>query len=266
MNDMTEALVLVARRAGYAVVTLNRPRALNALSVALMRALIAALDQLEADQDIRGVILTGAGRAFCAGMDLKELQAPDGPLSGRDGLWSAEVPNAVRRVTDFSKPVIAAVNGDAVTGGFELALACDLIVASTRARFADTHARIGIVPGGGVSQLLSRSVGIHRAKELHFTGNFLTADRAEHWGLVNRVVAPEVLIDAAEALMQTMLDIAPATLTLFKQLIDDGYALALQDARQLEETVARREAERSSASDLAQRSERLIARGRAQRD
>lgn len=160
------ALLLIDRRGGYVILTLNRPEALNALSTALVAALSAALDDLAADDTVRGVIVTGAGRAFCAGMDLKELQDPHGPLAQKGALWAEGSLNPVLRLHDFPKPTIAAVNGVAVTGGFELALACDMIVASSAARFADTHGRIGIVPGGGLSQHLSRAIGIRRAKEL----------------------------------------------------------------------------------------------------
>ena len=146
--------ILVERREGYAVLTLNRPEASNAMSGPLLVLLIRELDRLEVDDSIRGLIITGAGRTFCAGMDLKELQNPNGPMGRPAGIWGEETPNAVARLSRFSKPVVAAVNGAAVTGGFELALVCDVIVASTLARFGDTHARVGIISGGGASQLL----------------------------------------------------------------------------------------------------------------
>ncbi|HYC56632.1 MAG TPA: enoyl-CoA hydratase-related protein [Candidatus Binatia bacterium] len=113
-------------------------------------------------------------------------------------------------------PVIGAINGFAITGGFELALACDVLIASTQARFADTHARVGLVPGWGLSQRLSRAVGIYRAKEISLTGNYVSAEQAEHWGLVNRVVASQDLLPACRALAEDMLSCVPATLRAYK--------------------------------------------------
>ena len=147
-------LVLTEKRDGVALVTMNRPDAMNALSTALRDELAATIEALEADADTRVLILTGAGtRAFTAGLDLKELGQADGAaLSG-----GARDP--VRALANFSGPTIAAVNGVAITGGFELALACDVLIGSPNARFADTHARVGILPGWGLSQRLSRLLG-----------------------------------------------------------------------------------------------------------
>ena len=131
--------------------------------------------------------LTGAGKAFCAGLDLRELGSEGVPTLG-------DASDPVRALAAFGKPVIAAVNGAAVTGGFELALACDVLLASTEARFADTHARIGVIPGWGLSQKLSRLIGLPRAKEMAFSGNFIDAETAERWGLVNRVLSPDALL------------------------------------------------------------------------
>jgi enoyl-CoA hydratase len=259
-----EDVLLIDRRDGYAIVTMNRPKSLNALSRPLVYALLKATDELEADPAVRGIILTGAGKGFCAGMDLAELQDPNGPLSEKGGLWSEDAPNPVTYLSRFTGPTIAAVNGVAVTGGFEMALACDLIVASKVARFADTHARVGIVPGGGISQIVSRTIGIYRARELHFTGNFLSAEKAESWGLVNRVVEPEDLISTAEKLMKDMLEINADMLRTYKKLVNEGYGMPFEQALALEEKTARAEAERSSAVDIAKRTEAIINRGRVQ--
>lgn len=258
------ALLQIDRRDGYVVLRLNRSEALNALSQPLVAALAEALDTLEADAAVRGVIVTGNGRAFCAGMDIKELQDPDGPLGRPGGLWADGALNPILRLRAFSKPTIAAVNGVAVTGGFELALACDLIVASTDARFADTHARVGIIPGGGLSQHLSRVIGIHRAKELHLTGNFLSAEQADRWGLVNRVVEPHELLPASEALMRDMLGIDQDMLVAYKQLIDRGFAACFGDALAEEARTAKAEAHRTEAGDIARRGSALRDRGRTQ--
>jgi len=258
------ALLHIDRRDGYVLLSLNRPEALNALSQSLVAALAEALDTLEADTAVRGMIVTGNGRAFCAGMDIKELQDPDGPLGRPGGLWEDGALNPILRLRAFSKPTIAAVNGVTITGGFELALACDLIVASTNARFADTHARVGIIPGGGLSQHLSRVIGIHRAKELHLTGNFLSAEQADRWGLVNRVVEPDELLPASEALMRDMLGIEQDMLVAYKQLIDRGFAIGFGDALAEEARTAKAEANRTEADDIARRRSALHDRGRTQ--
>lgn len=257
-------LLLIDRRDGYAVLTLNRPDALNALSQPLVAALAETLETLETDGGVRGLIVTGNGRAFCAGMDIKELQDPNGPLNRPGGLWADGTLNPVLRLRNFPKPTIAAVNGAAVTGGFELALACDCIIASTSARFADTHARVGIIPGGGLSQHLSRVIGIHRAKELHLTGNFLSAEQADRWGLVNRVVAPEDLLSVSEALMRDMLGIEQEMLVSYKRLIDGGFAMNFGDALAEEARTAKALANRTQAGDVATREDALLNRGRTQ--
>ena len=173
------ALLLIDRPfEGAVVLTLNRPKAMNALSRGLRVQLTAAFRKFAQDPSARVVVLTGAGRAFCAGLDLKELGAQPGTM-GLTG--DVDVLGAMNA---FTGPIIGAINGPAITGGFELALACDLMVASPQARFADTHARVGIMPGWGLSQKLSRLIGLARAKELSLTGNFLSAEQALAWGLV----------------------------------------------------------------------------------
>ena len=141
-------------------------------------------------------ILTGAGPAFCAGLDLRELS---GEAGGRGLAGTADL-DVVGALTSCGKPLIGAINGVAVTGGFELALACDVLVASRAARFADTHARVGILPGWGLSQKLPRALGVYRAKALSLTGNYLDAETAERWGLVSHVVEPEALLPTARRL------------------------------------------------------------------
>ena len=216
---------------GIAVVTFNRPEAMNALSKALRAALQQAMTELEADAEVKVIVLTGAGeRAFTAGLDLKEL--------GTDGLYAANARepeiNPARAVLACSKPIIGAINGVAITGGFEVALACDVLICSTNARFADTHARVGITPGWGLSQKLSRAIGPYRAKELSLTGNFLSAEQAYDWGLVNRVVEPAELMPAALKLAGEMASIEAEMLVTYKAMIDDGYALSLGDGLELE--------------------------------
>lgn len=244
----------VQRRGPIAIVTLNRPEAMNALSKALRLALHDAMVALDADPDVSVVILTGAGdRAFTAGLDLKELGG-DASAMGAANDQDARS-NPVRAVERCRKPVIGAINGVAITGGFELALACDVLVASETARFADTHARVGIMPGWGLSQKLSRLIGPNRAKELSLTGNFLDAKTAAEWGLINRVTAPADLLRTALKLAEDMATIPVESLAFYKSLIDDGYARPFGEALVLEH-------ERSSAHNREVTPEKVEARRR----
>jgi enoyl-CoA hydratase len=177
-----------------ATITLNRPEARNALSSEVLRALPERMLQADADSDVDVVVLTGTDPAFCAGLDLKELGSTGGNLgaTGADGR-----PNATGARGPFptmTKPVIGAVNGVAITGGFELALNCDFLVASERAKFGDTHTRVGVMPGWGLTVLLPQAIGVRRAREMSFTGNFMLADEALQFGLVNHVVAHDDLL------------------------------------------------------------------------
>jgi enoyl-CoA hydratase len=260
---MSESLVLVEKEDGIAVVTLNRPAALNALSRALVAETCAAFEGLQADAGVDVAILTGAGRAFCAGVDLKELG------SGRSVAPDPETSDAVpTRLLDalgrFDRPLLGAINGVAITGGFELALMCDLLVASTDARFADTHARVGVAPGWGLSQKLSRMIGIGRAKEISFTGNFLDAAQAERWGLVNRVVAPEQLLETCRGLARDMQGCDPRTLRRYKRMIDEGYALPFGEGMALEDRASREHMRGVTPDAVAARREAIQSRGRAQ--
>ncbi len=261
MRAMPEPVLKVERDGGVALLTLNRPSAMNALSRELRAALADAFATLAYAPAARVAIVTGAGRAFCAGLDLKELGRGEGPVGGSS---RAPQPDILSAMNAFPGPIIGAINGVAVTGGFELALACDVLIASTEARFADTHARVGIMPGWGLSQKLSRAIGIYRAKELSLTGNFLDAKTAEAWGLVNRVVAPEDLLPAARKLAADMLSVPDAALREYKRTIDDGFAEAFGPAMELEQTRSREWA-RSVKPDAVEEARKLVrARGQEQ--
>ncbi len=256
---MSSEVLLLEKSDAIATLTLNRPDAMNALSRALRDAITHAFREIQADPAIRVAVLTGAGRAFCAGFDLKELGQGD-----PQQLADAAQGGVVDAMASFEGPIIAAVNGHAITGGFELALACDMIIASTQAKFADTHARVGILPGWGLSQKLPRLIGIARAKELSFTGNTLTAAQAYEWGLVNRVVEPEELLPTCLALAADMASCVPAVLRGYKKLIDDGYGMNLADAMAMELERSVESAKQASAALIAQRRDDVIARGRDQ--
>jgi len=246
--------------AGFAVLTLNRPQALNALSHALLDALAAAIDTLDADPQVRVLIITGAGRAFCAGLDLKEIGAGAGSFGGREGVVRARDP--VEAIERCRKPIIAAINGAAVTGGFEITLACDIVLATPQARFADTHARIGVAPGWGLSQRLARAVGPYRAREVSLTGNWVSAEQALAWGFVNRVVAADELMPTARALARDMLGTLPEMLTRYKAVINDGWAMTLGDALAMERARAREFNSGVAAAEVEQRREAVRSRNR----
>lgn len=258
-------MLLVERPSdGVALVVINRPEAMNALSKALRARLHETLQALDADPDIRVMILTGAGeRAFSAGLDLKELGSDPEGMRAANATDPAE--NPARAVLACRKPVIAAVNGVAITGGFELALACDVVIASASARFADTHARVGITPGWGLSQKLPRLIGPYRAKELSLTGDFIDAHTACEWGLVNRVVAPDDLLGAVRKLAADMAQIDADMLILQKALIDDGYALSLRDGLALEHDRSSRHNAGVTPQMVEQRRAAVQARAREQK-
>jgi enoyl-CoA hydratase len=258
---MSSEILLVDKSDAIALITLNRPDAMNALSTRLRDAIAEAFRDLQRDESVRVAILTGAGRAFCAGFDLKELAGGD-----PDATAAEAQSGIVEAMAAFEGPIIAAVNGYAITGGFELALACDMIIASTEAKFADTHARVGILPGWGLSQKLPRLIGLARAKEISFTGNMISARQAYEWGLVNRIVEPDELIPACKSLAADMTSCVPHVLKGYKRLIDEGYAMNLPEATALEMQRSLESARRATAAIIAERRQGVVARGREQRE
>lgn len=256
-------LVIIDRDGPVAIVTLNRPEAMNALSTALRAELAAAMRILADDASVRAIVLTGAGtRAFTAGLDLKELGADTANLGAANADSPAD--NPVKAIEQCPQPVIGAINGVAITGGFEVALACDILIASDNARFADTHARVGIMPGWGLSQKLSRIIGPSRAKELSLSGNFLDAQTACAWGLVNRVVAADDLLPVAIKLAQDIASADPAMIAAYKSLIDDGFALPFGEALALEAARSTAANAKVSADEVEERRRAVMARGRDQ--
>ncbi|MEM5517054.1 enoyl-CoA hydratase [Henriciella sp. AS95] len=257
---MSDPIVLVEKDGPVAIVTLNRPDALNALSRALRREIVQTFQKLAQDDDVRVAVLTGAGRAFTAGVDLKEA-GETGFALGVDG---GDI-DLARGLAEFPWPIIGAINGFAITGGFELALMCDVLLASENAKFADTHARVGIMPGWGLSQKLSRMIGTSRAKELSFTGNFLDADTAERWGLVNRVYKADELLPAAIKLAHDMASCDAAMLRKYKKVIDEGFALNFGDAMKLEVTRSAEHAAGVTADSVEAARKSVTERGRGQK-
>ncbi len=245
-----------------ALVTLDRSEAMNALSRELRSRLHAAFVELDADDGVSVVVLTGAGRAFTAGLDLKELGRDPLGMGAANATGAEE--NPVLAIRECRKPVIGAINGVAITGGFEVALACDVLIASTNARFADTHARVGIMPGWGLSQRLPRAIGVYRAKELSLSGNFLDAGTALEWGLVNRVVRPEDLLPTAMKLAADMASIPAETLMTYKSIIDGGFDLDLADGLAFERKASSAHNRKVTPEMVEARREAIQARGRSQ--
>lgn len=248
-------LVLRERR-GEAVelITLNRPEKRNALSTALLAELQAALVAVAADSAVRVVVLTGADPAFCAGVDLGELSSGERrPLSGE---------NAVTTLRGLPQPSIAAVNGACVTGGLELAISCDVRIASERARFADTHVRVGVHPGWGMTAILPRLVGSGRARDMSLTGDYVDAVTAERWGLVSRVVVHDELLATALSMAEAIAGGDPATLGSVKRLYDTDAGLTAALEREQEGFRAARE--RLDPAAVGVRVGSVIAHGREQ--
>ncbi|MCS5570085.1 MAG: enoyl-CoA hydratase [Pseudomonadales bacterium] len=259
---MTSDLVLCARDGSVAEVTLNRPEVMNALSFDLRAELTATFRNLASDHSCEIVILTGAGRAFTAGLDLKEL---GGETSSGNNTTDTSVIDLSDAVGLLKVPLIGAINGFAITGGFELALMCDILIASTKARFADTHARVGVVPGWGLSQRLPRLVGINRAKELSLSGNFLDAQTAYNWGLVNRVVDPDDLLPSARALAQDILSTDRPTREAMLNIMDRGWNTTLADGLDVEAVANESHAAKHVKSEkIAARRQEILRRGRSQ--
>lgn len=231
MDQDRTSVVTVEWRGSVAIVTLNRPDARNALNAELAAAFPAAVSRADADPTTRAIVLTGADPAFCAGFDLRDVGG--GEKKGRNahpGYWGALPPTR--------SPIIGAVNGAAVTGGFEIALACDFLIASERARFADTHTKVGMVPGWGLTIRLPRLVGEARALRMSLTAEFVDARTACEWGLVTEVVEHERLLDRAveigELVGATHAEATDEVRRLYRDVraVGDGdEAYALENAR-----------------------------------
>ena len=215
------------------VLTMNRPEVRNALSTELFEALYAALDEADADDAVRAVVLTGSDPAFCAGVDLKQAQN-----LGMDYFARFDKMNCMNRIVALRKPVIGAVNGATFTGGLEIALACDFLIASERAVFADTHARVGILPGGGMTARLPRLVGSGMARRLSMTGEVVDAARAETIGLVTEVVAHERLLDRALELAAQIAEVPGPVMSGLKEIYRNGTAAVTDPALKAERVVS----------------------------
>jgi enoyl-CoA hydratase len=231
-----------------AIVTLNRPDARNAISPDLAEQLPACIRRADDDPSVRTIVLTGADPAFCAGFDLRDVGS--GKKKGTNphpGYWGALPPTRV--------PIIGAINGAAVTGGFEIALACDFLIASDRARFADTHAKVGMIPGWGLTVVLPRLIGAGRARRMSVTAEFIDAQRALEWGLVTEVVEHSRLLDRALEIAAIIAANNGPAVSAIRDLYDEVAPLGHGDEafavenRRAREWAARRAAERAAETE-----------------
>ncbi len=225
---MTYKTLLYEKKDGIGIVTINRPASLNALNGEVFTELYELFQEIENDAEVRVVIITGSGpKAFVAGSDIVEMQPQNSQESGR---FAEKVRKASDRIYTLSKPVIAAINGYALGGGCELAMCCDLRIASENARFGQPEINLAVIPGGGGTQRLTRLVGMTRAKELLYTGDMIDAKTALAWGLVNKVVPLDSLMTEAMALAQKLMTRSSRILQIMKSAANSGANMSLPDA------------------------------------
>ena len=252
MATDTSGILLIDTTDRVRTITFNRPESRNALSSALRSQFFAALRDAEADAEVDVVILTGADPVFCAGLDLKELGN------------TTELPDISPKWPPMTKPVIGAINGAAVTGGLELALYCDILIASERARFADTHARVGLLPTWGLSVRLPQKVGVGLARRMSLTGDYLSAAEALRAGLVTEVVPHEELLPAARAVAAS---IVGNNQKAVRALLESYHCIDLDvtgSGLWLEAEAARKWMRSATGDDIASSRASVIERGRAQ--
>ena len=230
---MTDQVILeVAEK--IATITLNRPKKLNAFADEMLDGLIAAIDECDRRDDVRVVILTGAGRGFCAGGDVSAMGAD---ADNRPQVTKKHIVDYIqafpRRLATFNKPIIAAVNGVATGGGMDLALACDFRVAAKSARFAETYAKIGLLPGGGGAYYLPRIVGTAKALELLLTSNFIDAEQALEIGLVNHVFDDAKLLAETQKIAARIAALPPYSVTMIKRTVYQGLDVSMASALEI---------------------------------
>lgn len=227
---MSDVLYEVDRDSGIGILTLNRPESRNAYTEAMVQGIISTLDEAEADSELRVLIITGAGPSFCAGGDLKAMQERSGMFAG-DPVELREryrlgIQGITRRFASFEKPTIAAINGAAIGAGLGLALVTDLRVASEKAKFGSTFAKVGLIPGDGSAFLLTRIIGLPRALDLLLTARIVSAEEALRMNLVHQLYAPEKVLPAAQEMAEKIAALPPNAVRAVKSLV---YRTANQD-------------------------------------
>ena len=232
---MSEELVIYERREAVALLTINRPQTMNALDMAMLDALEAAVDRAAADKDVRVVVLTGAGKAFVAGGDIAELNSRNGLRHYFE--FGERIHAVFRKIEVLDKPTVGAINGWALGGGTELLLCLDIRIVAESAKLGLPEVTLGMFPGAGGSQRLIRQIAPCKAKELMFTGDRITAAEALGLGLVNRVVPDGEVVEAALALAEWIARYSPVTLSIMKRVIDDGGQMPLSLALHHEQAM-----------------------------
>ncbi len=222
---MSYQTILAETRDNVGLITLNRPEALNALSEALIAELGQALDDFEADDAIGAIVLTGSEKAFAAGADIKEMQAKSWPQSFRDDF----ITDGWERIAQCRKPIVAAVAGFALGGGCEIAMMCDFILAAETAQFGQPEIKIGVWPGAGGSQRLTRIVGKSKAMEMCLTGRMMGAEEAERAGLVSRIVPAAELVEEAVKTAQRIAAMSPTAAMMVKDVVNRAYETTLAE-------------------------------------
>lgn len=226
--------IIFETKGNYAKITINRPEVMNALNLEVRKEIIQALSSVEIDDQVRAVVLTGAGeKAFSAGADIRMFQSMT-PFLAKEYLKTSK--GASNKIENFPKPVIAAVNGYAIGGGLELAMSCDIIIASDNSRFGQGEVNVGAIPGVGGTQRLPRLVGVKRAKEMIFTGELIDAKTALEIGLVNHVVPQSELMSAVETMVSKIASKSPLIISLAKEALNRSVA-GLKDGLDYESTL-----------------------------
>lgn len=226
---MSYAHIIVTKEDGYAVVQFNRPEVLNALNIKLMEELVQAFENLDKDESVRCIVLTGNEKAFAAGADIKEMadaSAVEMLLRDQFARWD--------RIRKIKKPLIAAVSGFALGGGCELSMACDIIIASETAKFGQPEINIGVMPGAGGTQRLTRAVGKYKAMEIVLTGKMISADVAHQWGLVNKVVPVEMYLEEAKSLAKEIASKPPVAVRLAKESVLKSFDTTIEGGLEFE--------------------------------
>ncbi len=226
---MAYQFIIVTKQEGYAIVQLNRPEVLNALNIKLMEELVGALEELDSDGDIRCIILTGNEKAFAAGADIKEMAdatAVEMLLRDQFARWD--------RIRKLKKPLIAAVSGFALGGGCELVMSCDMVIASETAKFGQPEINIGVIPGAGGTQRLTRAVGKVKAMEMVMTGRMISAEEALRWGLINKVVPVEYYLEEARAWAQEIAAKPPVAIRLAKEAVLKAFDTTIEAGLEFE--------------------------------
>ena len=259
---MSSPLVITEVLGPVAIITLNRPEKRNALSAELVVELGDAVEALDVDQDVRAMVLTGADPAFSAGFDLRNLGSE--LAETRAKRWEGEV-RRLGMLPGHHTPIVGAINGPAVTGGLELALGCDFLIASTRASFADTHGRVGVMPGGGMTIRLPALVGVDRARRMSLTGDFVDAETALAWGLVTEMTVHEDLLPRAIEVAGTIASLDPTAVAELRKMYDQIGDLIGHEAWRVENRWSKTWIqERFDQARLAAEADAIMERGSSQ--